>query len=204
MFVFPTTHLAPRASHLGPRASMTHPWHDIHVDLSEIGERLPVVIEIPAGSKNKYELDKESGLLKLDRVLHSAAHYPANYGFIPRTYCDDNDPLDVLVLGQEAVHPLTIVYARPIGVMHMRDQGKMDDKILAVNGMDPAYSHIHALEGAPQHLTREIERFFLEYKVLEEKEVLVDPFEGRDRALANITQALKDYDAYRPPWPAVR
>ena len=98
---------------------MTHPWHDIRVDLAEIGERLPVVIEIPAGSKNKYELDKASGLLKLDRVLHSAAHYPANYGFIPRTYCDDDDPLDVLILGQEAIHPLTIVYARPIGVMLM-------------------------------------------------------------------------------------
>ncbi len=183
---------------------MTHPWHDISIDLADIGERLPVVIEIPAGSKNKYELDKESGLLKLDRVLHSAAHYPANYGFIPRTYCDDNDPLDVLVLGQEPVHPLTIIYSRPIGVMHMRDQGKADDKILAVNGMDPAYSHIHTLEGAPPHLVREIERFFLEYKVLEEKEVIVDPFEGRDKALAIIAQALKDYASHRPPWPSAR
>ena len=183
---------------------MTHPWHDISIDLADIGERLPVVIEIPAGSKNKYELDKESGLLKLDRVLHSAAHYPANYGFIPRTYCDDNDPLDVLVLGQEAVHPLTIVYARPIGVMHMRDQGKVDDKILAVHGMDPAFAHIHTLEGAPPHMVREIERFFLEYKVLEEKEVIVDPFEGRDRALEIIAQALKDYESYRPPWPSAR
>ncbi len=179
---------------------MTHPWHDIPVDPADIGERLPVVIEIPAGTKNKYELDKFSGLLKLDRVLHSSVRYPANYGFIPRTYCDDGDPLDVLVLGQEPVHPLTIVYARPIGVMHMRDQGKADDKVLAVHGMDPAVSHIHTLEQAPPHMLKEIERFFLDYKVLEEKEVVVDPFEGRERALAIITQALRDYESYRPPW----
>ncbi|MEO6397878.1 MAG: inorganic diphosphatase [Tepidiformaceae bacterium] len=172
---------------------MTHPWHDIAVDPATIGDALPVVIEIPAGSKNKYELEKLSGILKLDRVLYSSVHYPANYGFIPRSYCDDGDPLDVLVLGQEAVHPLTIVYVRPIGVMHMRDQGKADDKVLAVAANDPAFNHILELEHAPPHTMLEIHRFFLDYKVLEEKEVVVDPFEGRQKALSVIKQALADY-----------
>lgn len=174
---------------------MTHPWHDIPVDLDTIAESLPVVIEIPAGSKNKYELEKSTGLLMLDRVLYSSVHYPANYGLIPRTYCDDRDPLDVLVLGQEPVHPLTIVRVRPIGVMHMRDQGKADDKVLAVHANDPAVAHIRELADAPPHVMIEIRRFFLDYKVLEEKEVVVDPFEGRDRALEVISTALRDYMA---------
>ena len=172
---------------------MPHPWHDIPIDRALIGERLSVVIEIPAGSKNKYELEKETGFLKVDRVLHSAVHYPANYGFIPRSYCDDGDPLDVLVLGQEPVVPLAIVYVRPIGVMHMRDQGKEDDKVLAVHTGDPAFNHIRELEEVAPHVMLEIRRFFLDYKVLEEKEVLVDPFEGRERALAVILKALDDY-----------
>ena len=176
---------------------MTHPWHDIPVDPAAIAEALPVVIEIPAGSKNKYELDKELGLLRLDRVLHSAVHYPANYGFIPRSYCDDGDPLDVLVLGQEPIDPLTIVLVRPIGLMHMRDGGKIDDKILAVHTNDPAFNHVRELEEAAPHIITEISRFFLDYKVLEEKEVVVHPFEGRQRALEVIAQALEDYVALR-------
>src|SRR6185312_1826305 len=172
---------------------MTHPWHDIPVDPEKISSNLPVVVEIPEGSKNKYELDKDSGLLRLDRVLYSSVRYPANYGFIPRSYCDDGDPLDVLILGQEPVMPLTIVYVRPIGVMHMRDQGKADDKVLAVSANDPAVNHIHELGEAPPHVMAEINRFFLDYKVLEEKEVLVEPFEGREKALKVIVQALKDY-----------
>lgn len=174
-----------------------HPWHDIPIDPAEIENHLPVVVEIPAGSKNKYELDKATGILKLDRVLYSSVHYPANYGFIPRSYCDDGDPLDVLVLGQEPVHPLTMMFVRPIGVMHMRDQGKADDKILAVAANDPTVNHIYELAGAPPHAMTEIHRFFLDYKVLEEKEVVVDPFEGRDRALAVIRQALVDYEKLR-------
>jgi len=174
-----------------------HPWHDIPVDPEAIESHLPVVVEIPAGSKNKYELDKATGILKLDRVLYSSVHYPANYGFIPRSYCDDGDPLDVLVLGQEPVHPLTMMFVRPIGVMHMRDQGKADDKILAVAASDPTMNHIHELADAPPHAMTEIHRFFLDYKVLEEKEVVVDPFEGRDRALAVIRQALMDYEKLR-------
>jgi inorganic pyrophosphatase len=176
---------------------MAHPWHDIEVDPATIGTKLPVVIEIPAGSKNKYELDKASGMLKLDRVLHSAVRYPANYGFIPRSYCDDGDPLDVLVLGQEPVQALTIVYARPIGVMHMRDQGKADDKILAVSTFDPAFAHVNELEDIAPHLLLEIRRFFIDYKVLEEKEVEIDPFHDRARALQVIEQAFKDYQKLR-------
>ena len=176
---------------------MAHPWHDIEVDPTQIGEALPVVIEISEGSKNKYELDKASGLLKLDRVLYSSVRYPANYGMIPRSYCDDGDPLDAVVLGQEAVQPLTLMYVRPVGVMHMRDQGKADDKILAVSTYDPIYEHIRELEDVPPHLLAEIRRFFLDYKVLEEKEVVVDPFEGRASALRVITQALEDYRKLR-------
>ena len=126
-------------------------------------------------------------------MLYSSVHYPANYGFIPRSFCDDDDPLDVLVLGQQPVVPLTIMYVRPIGVMHMRDQGKADDKVLAVHANDPAYNHITELEHAPPHLMMEIERFFIDYKALEEKTVEVDPFEGRERALVVIRQALDDY-----------
>ena len=117
-----------------------HPWHDTYVDEAVIATGFPVVIEIPKGSKNKYELDKETGLLRLDRVLYSAVHYPADYGFIPRTYCDDGDPLDALVLGQEPVYPLTIVEARAIGVMRMRDDKGIDDKIVAVSVRDPAFA----------------------------------------------------------------
>src|SRR5687767_10881772 len=109
-----------------------HPWHDIPLP-EDIEEAIPSIIEIPKGSKNKYELDKDFGLLRVDRVLFSAVHYPANYGFIPRTYCDDGDPLDILVLGQEPVHPLTLVEARAIGVMRMRDEKGLDDKIVAVS-----------------------------------------------------------------------
>jgi inorganic pyrophosphatase len=174
---------------------MAHPWHDLPVDRDRIGDHLPVIIEIPAGSKNKYELDKASGILMLDRVLHSAVRYPANYGFIPRSYCDDGDPLDVLVLGQEPVQSLTMVYARPLGVMHMRDSGRTDDKILAVSSFDPAYNHVNELDELPPHILTEIRRFFVDYKVLEEKEITVLPFEGREKALSVIMQALDDYAA---------
>ena len=120
-----------------------HPWHDSYIDDSLIATAFPVVIEIPKGSTNKYELDKETGLLRLDRVLYSAVYYPADYGFIPRTFCDDGDPLDVLVLGQEPVYPLTIVEARAIGVMRMRDEKGVDDKIVAVSVRDPVVRGLH-------------------------------------------------------------
>src|SRR5438045_7281376 len=114
------------------------PWHDVPVDETAIAESFPVVIEIPKGSKNKYELDKRTGFLRLDRVLYSAVHYPADYGFLPQTYCDDGDPLDVLVLGQEAVYPLTVVPARAVDVMRMRDDKGNDDKNITGTVGDPA------------------------------------------------------------------
>src|SRR5689334_12601427 len=117
-----------------------HPWHDVELGFQTPG-MVNAVIEIPKGSKLKYELDKKSGLIKVDRVLFSSVHYPANYGFVPQTYCDDHDPLDVLVLGQEPVVPLTVMRAKIIGVMRMQDQGEADDKLIAVHADDPEYSH---------------------------------------------------------------
>ena len=174
-----------------------HPWHDTYVDESVIATAFPVVIEIPKGSKNKYELDKETGLLRLDRVLYSAVHYPADYGFIPRTYCDDGDPLDVLVLGQEPVYPLTIVEARAIGVMRMRDDKGIDDKILAVSVRDPAFSDYTDKSQLPPHLVREVKRFFQDYKVLEHKQVIVDDLLGPVEAVAIINEALELYRRLR-------
>src|SRR3982750_3022448 len=129
-----------------------HPWHDTPVDETEIATACPAIVEIPKGSKNKYELDKATGFLKLDRVLYSAVHYPADYGFIPRTYCDDGDPLDVLVLGQEPVYPLTVVQARAVGVMRMRDDKGIDDKIIAVSVGDPSFAGYTDSSQLPSHV----------------------------------------------------
>src|ERR1700751_5919644 len=119
-----------------------HPWHDYPIDESRIAESFPAIIEVPMGSKNKYELDKATGLLRLDRILYSAVHYPANYGFVPRTYCDDGDPLDVLVLGQEEVVPGVLMRARVVGVMRMRDDKGQDDKLIAIHVDDPEFQAI--------------------------------------------------------------
>src|SRR5688500_10356156 len=129
-----------------------HPWHDVYVDEVQVGTSFPVVIEVPRGSRNKYELDKETGLLRLDRVLYSAVHYPANYGFIPRSFCDDGDPLDALVLGQEPVVPLTLLEARAIGVLRMRDEKGIDDKIIAVAVHDPAVADYTDHRQLPAHI----------------------------------------------------
>jgi len=174
-----------------------HPWHDVYIDEDQLEEVFPVVIEVPMGSKNKYELDKESGLLKLDRVLYSAVHYPANYGFIPRSFCDDGDPLDVLVIGQVPVVPLTIMHARAIGVMRMRDDKGIDDKIIATSAHDPEYRERRALEDLPEHKLREIQRFFEDYKALENKEVVVDGIQGLDVALDILRDALELYRKLR-------
>ena len=174
-----------------------HPWHDCYVDDTIVESAFPVVIEVPKGSKNKYELDKETGLLRLDRVLYSAVHYPADYGFIPRTYCDDGDPLDALVLGQEPVYPLTIVEARAIGVMRMRDEKGIDDKIVAVSVHDPAFSGFTDKAQLPPHLLRGLRRFFEDYKVLEHKQVVVEDLLGPDEAIRIIKDALELYRRLR-------
>jgi inorganic pyrophosphatase len=174
-----------------------HPWHDVYIDEDQLAETFPVVIEVPMGSKNKYELDKESGLLRLDRVLFSAVHYPANYGFVPRSFCDDGDPLDALVLGQEAVVPLTIMNARAIGVMRMRDDKGIDDKIIAVSANDPIYHERRKLEDLPEHKLREIQRFFEDYKALEHKEVIVEGMQEREDALRILRDGLVMYRKLR-------
>lgn len=171
-----------------------HAWHDIYIDDAQIETEFPVVIEVPRGSKNKYELDKETGFLRLDRVLYSAVYYPANYGFLPRTFCDDGDPLDALVLGQETIHPMTLVDARAIGVMRMRDEKGIDDKIIAVGTRDPAFNEFTHHNELPDHTLRQIQRFFQDYKLLENKQVVVDDFMGPEVAADIIREAL---DLYR-------
>ena len=175
----------------------THPWHDTYVDDTVIERAFPVVIEIPKGSKNKYELDKETGLLRLDRVLHSAVYYPADYGFIPRTYCEDGDPLDALVLSQEPVYPLTVVEARAVGVMRMRDEKGVDDKVVAVSVRDPAFADYHDKAQLPPHVLREVRRFFEDYKALEHKQVIVEELLGPADAVAIIRDALELYRRLR-------
>jgi len=170
-----------------------NPWHDIN-PRKPSSDTLDCVIEIPRGGRLKYELDKETGLLRLDRVLYSAVFYPANYGFIPQTYCDDSDPLDILVLGQEPVMPLALLTARPIGVMQMIDQDEEDDKIISIHEHDPAYNHLRDISQLPDHTLNELQRFFEDYKILEHKKVRIERFKGRVDAHAIIDQAFRLYD----------
>lgn len=175
---------------------MSHPWHDVTP-----GDKLPsefvAIVEIPAGSRVKYELDKTTGLLKLDRVLYSAVHYPANYGFIPQTYAEDDDPLDVLVLCQEPLSPLTLVKARAIGMMIMLDTGKKDHKILAVAQHDPEYNSFREAAELPPHRLAMLVRFFQDYKTLERKAVEVEDFQPAATALPVIEKALERYSEKR-------
>ena len=175
---------------------MTHAWHDVTP-----GEHLPAaftaVIEIPMGSSVKYELDKETGLLRLDRILYSAVYYPANYGFIPQTLAEDDDPLDVLVLCQEAVAPLTLVNSRAIGLMTMIDSGKKDHKVLAVAVDDPEYNGFQQATELPAHRLALLRRFFQDYKTLEGKAVEVDEFLPSAASLPVIEQALARYSDVR-------
>ncbi len=173
-----------------------HPWHDVQLPRF-VEDPIPAIIEIPTGSKAKYELDKASGLLIVDRVLFSAVHYPANYGFIPRTYCDDGDPLDVLVLCEEAIQPLAIMRAKVIGVMNMRDDKGQDDKIIAVHADDPSYSDYSDVSEIPPHKLRELQRFFQDYKALENKKVLVSSPLGRSAGLEVLRDAIRLYDRER-------
>ncbi|WP_423147537.1 inorganic diphosphatase [Rubrolithibacter danxiaensis] len=172
----------------------THPWHEVSP-----GEDVPsvvnAIIEIPKGSKAKYEIDKASGLLKLDRVLFSSVMYPANYGFIPQTYCDDHDPLDILVICSVDVYPMSIIEAKVIGVMHMVDNGEQDDKIIAVANNDMSVNYINDLEDLPPHTMTEIVRFFKDYKTLEHKNVTIEQLMGREEAVRVIKESLELYQS---------
>jgi len=169
-----------------------HPWHDVSP-----GDKIPALvnalIEIPKGSKGKYEVDKPSGLIKLDRVLYSSVHYPANYGFIPQTYGDDKDPLDILVISQIELPPRSLVEAKVIGVMRMKDKDEVDDKIIAVAQQDIAVNHIDSLEELPPHTTVEIKRFFQDYKILEHRKIEVEEFFGKEKAYEIIAKSIEDY-----------
>jgi len=173
-----------------------HPWHDVALP-RYVEDPIPAIIEIPTGSKVKYELDKKSGLLLVDRILFSAVHYPANYGFVPRTYCDDGDPLDVLVLCSETIQPLAIMRAKVIGVMKMRDDKGEDDKLIAVHADDPNYSDYGDVSEIPAHRLRELQRFFEDYKALENKKVLVGAPQGRSAGLEVLRDAIRLYDRER-------
>lgn len=172
---------------------MKHAWHDVEPG-PDCPDVINTVVEIPQGSKVKYELDKATGLLRVDRVLYSSVMYPANYGFIPRTYGEDCDPLDVLVLMQEPVVPLSLLRARPIGMMEMLDQGQEDEKIICVHLDDPAFAGFTDIKQLPSHRLRELKRFFEDYKKLEEKEVLVQDFLGPDFARRSVQVAIERYN----------
>ena len=167
-------------------------WHDISKNRIT-PEKFTAVIEISKGGKNKYELDKETGMLKLDRVLYTSTHYPANYGFIPRTYAEDNDPLDVLVLCQEQIMPMTLVECQPIGVLYMLDEEEKDEKIIAVPVNDPSMACYHDISELPTHMFEEISHFFEVYKVLENKHTAIKQISGRESALECISTCINSY-----------
>ncbi len=169
-----------------------HPWHGV-----SYGDQAPrfvnAIIEIPQGSHAKYEIDKPSGLLKLDRVIYSSFFYPTNYGFIPQTYGDDKDPLDILVLSSLSIQPMCLVTAKVIGVMQMVDQGDADDKVIAVAAHDPSINYINNIEELPKHFFGELRHFFEEYKRLENKSVIVEEFQDKTVALKIIQNAIDLY-----------
>ncbi|HWK59010.1 MAG TPA: inorganic diphosphatase [Parapedobacter sp.] len=172
--------------------SILHPWHEVSPG-DDVPSSVNAIIEIPKGSKAKYEIDKESGLIKLDRVLFSSVMYPANYGFIPKTYCDDKDPLDILVLCSVDVYPMSIIEAKVIGVMHMIDNGEQDDKIIAVAKNDMSVNYINDLSELPPHTMKEIVRFFQDYKALERKNVTIERLFGRSYAYQVIQESIDLY-----------
>jgi inorganic pyrophosphatase len=173
-----------------------HAWHDVSPG-NEVPRDFQAVIEIPLGSNVKYELDKVSGLLRVDRIIHSAVYYPANYGFIPQTYAEDDDPLDVLVLCQEAVQPLALIKARAIGLMTMTDSGATDDKIIAVATNDPEFNSYLEARDLPPHRLLVLRRFFQDYKQLEGKQVQVDEIRPAYAALKVIEDSLARYQRER-------
>ncbi|MDZ4839437.1 MAG: inorganic diphosphatase [Bacteroidota bacterium] len=173
-----------------------NPWHAVNRHPDD--DLINAIIEIKQGERAKYEIDKATGLLKLDRVLLPSMTYPTNYGFIPRSYGDDKDPLDILVLSQIKMEPLCLVEARPIGVLRMIDSGDHDEKIIAVAGKDTSVTHLHDISDVPEYLLDEIAHFFSEYKTLEKKVVVLNGFEGKDVARQII---LDSYAAYEEMFP---
>ena len=167
-------------------------WHDIDPQ-AITPDKFSAVIEIPKGSSCKYEMDKYTGLLRLDRILYTSTHYPANYGFIPRTYADDKDPLDVLVLCNHHLYPMTLVNVRPIGVMRMIDDDALDDKIIAVPVSDPSYNSYKSIDDLPKHIFEEMMHFFTVYKQLENKQTAVKELFGPDEAKAIIKECISNY-----------
>jgi inorganic pyrophosphatase len=172
-----------------------HPWHSVSAG-DDSPKIVNGIIEIPQNTRAKYELDKDSGMLKMDRVLYSSMYYPANYGFIPQTYCDDKDPLDIVVLSQITVVPMCIVSAKVIGVMRMLDGGEADDKIIAVAENDMSVNHINDISELPAHFLKELKNFFEDYKKLENKTVEVEDFQNAEVAYQIVEQSILDYKKY--------
>jgi inorganic pyrophosphatase len=172
--------------------TVLHPWHGAHFGKGA-PEKVNALIEIPQGSRTKYEIDKETGLLIMDRVIHSSFHYPINYGFIPQTLGLDGDPLDILVLCSQTIQPLCLVEATVIGNMQMIDSGEEDDKIIAVATNDPSVNHITNITELPRHFFNELKHYFEEYKVLENKEVRIDNFQSKEEAFGIIKNAISLY-----------
>lgn len=170
-------------------------WHDISPNRIK-EDHFFSVIEIPKGSKTKYELDKETGFLKLDRILYTSTHYPANYGFIPRTFAEDGDPLDVLILCSETIYPLSLVECYPIGVISMIDNGYPDDKIIAIPFNDPTYNTYKDLKELPTHTFDEMSHFFTVYKALEHKETAIDEIKGHEEAIKIVSRCIDRYIEY--------
>lgn len=173
---------------------MIHPWHDI--EIGDNYDELTAVIEIPEFSKVKYELDKDTGLLVVDRIMSSSVVYPANYGFFPKTYCEDKDPLDIFLFCQKELVPMSLVKVRPIGLIQMNDQGEQDDKILGVVSSDPFYSHVKDIEEISPHSIKEITNFLETYKLLDNKKVIVGEVKGREVAVELIKDSISQYNEH--------
>jgi inorganic pyrophosphatase len=172
--------------------NVLHPWHGASYG-SKAPEIVTAIIEIPQGSRTKYEVDKETGLLKLDRVIYSSFHYPVNYGFIPQTLGQDGDPLDILVLCSQSIQPLCLVQATVIGNMQMIDSGEKDDKIIAVASKDPSVNHMTSIDELPKHFISELRNYFEQYKVLENKQVQIEEFQSKEIAYQIINEAIEFY-----------
>jgi len=172
--------------------NVLHPWHGAHYG-DGAPQTVTALIEISQGSRTKYEIDKKTGLLKLDRIIYSSFHYPVNYGFIPQTLGLDNDPLDILVISSQSIQPLCLVEATVIGNMQMIDTGDKDDKIIAVAAKDPSVNHIKDVSELPRHFFNELKNYFEQYKVLENKQVQIDNFQNKEEAFLVITEAIDLY-----------